>query len=98
MWGSRSDVDVADVQALDVPMELRLKLRAIVGLNDVNAKREAAPDFVDEANGGALVTRVVHLEDTNPRAIVDGGELIEPRPRLGDALEELDVQLQPVPR
>jgi hypothetical protein len=35
--GSRPDVDVADIQALDVAMELRLKLRAIVGLNDVNA-------------------------------------------------------------
>ena len=35
----RPDVDMANIQALDVPMKLRLKLGAVVGLQDVDAKR-----------------------------------------------------------
>jgi hypothetical protein len=34
-----SDVDVAKIQALKMPVELRLKLAAIVGLHHVDAKR-----------------------------------------------------------
>ena len=35
----RADVDVADVQGLQMPVEPRLKLGAVVGLNDVDAER-----------------------------------------------------------
>ena len=37
-WRSRLDVHVADVELLQVPMELRLKLGAVVGLNNVHAE------------------------------------------------------------
>jgi hypothetical protein len=45
----------------------------------------------------ALGARVVDLEHANPRAIVDGGELIEPPSRTGDALQEFHIELQSVP-
>ena len=77
-------------------MKLRLKLGAVVRLHDVHAKRQPPHDVVDELDGRALVARVVHLEHPNARAIVDGGELIEPLPGARNALEELHVQLQPV--
>lgn len=38
VWCPRTDVDMANVQRLDVPMELRLELRPVVSLNDVNAE------------------------------------------------------------
>ena len=62
----------------------------------MNAKRQALSDFVDESDCRALVARVVDLQHANPRAIVDGGELIQSLARAGNALEELDVQLEPM--
>jgi hypothetical protein len=35
---SWADVDVLDVEALEVPVEVGLKLRAIAGLDDVHSK------------------------------------------------------------
>jgi hypothetical protein len=79
-------------------MELRLELGAVVGLHDVNAKRQALSHFVDESNGGALVARIVDLEDADAGAVINGRELIQPFARARDPLEELDVELQPVAR
>ena len=61
---------MADVQGLDVPVESRLKLRSVVRLNNVDAEREPPKDVADEADRRVLVARVVHLEDSNARAIV----------------------------
>ena len=36
-----------------MPVELRLELGAVVGLNDLHAKREAPHDLVEEADRGA---------------------------------------------
>ena len=55
-------------------------------------------DFVDERDRRALGAGVVNLEHTNPRAVIDGGELIEPPSRAGDALEEFHIELQSVTR
>ena len=87
-----------DVVSFEVPMELRLELGAIVGLNDVDAKREAPPHLVHEADRGALVARVEHFEYANPRAVVDRGELVEPAATARDPLEELHVELEPMAR
>ena len=46
-----------NIEALEVPVELRLELSAVVGLYHVHAEWQAAEDFVDELNGGALVAR-----------------------------------------
>ena len=45
-----ANVGVANVTRLHVSVELRLELRAGVGLQDVDAKRQAAQDFVDALN------------------------------------------------
>src|SRR5262245_21918521 len=78
-----ADVHVPDVESLEMPVKLRLKLATVVGLHDVHAEWESAEDLVDEQLGRALVARVVHFQDADPGAIVDGRELIEasPRPR-----------------
>jgi hypothetical protein len=93
---SRLDVHVPNIQTLQVPVELRLKLSAVVRLHHVDAERQPVPDVVDESDGGALVARVVDLQHANPGAIVNGGELIEPLAGAGDPLEELHVQLESV--
>jgi hypothetical protein len=94
----RADVDVADSPFFEMPMELGLELGAVVRLHDEHAERQAVQDFVDERDRRALGAGVVHLEHVNPRAIVDGGELIEPPSRAGDALEEFHIELQSVSR
>ena len=50
------DVDMADVEALQMPVKLRLKLGAIIGLDDVDAERQSADHVIDEVHGGSLVT------------------------------------------
>jgi hypothetical protein len=70
MGRARADVDVADVPRLEGPVELRMELGTVIGLDDVHPGRQPAKDLVDELNGGALVTRVVDLEDANRSAVV----------------------------
>src|SRR6516164_5563899 len=91
------DIHVPDVELLEMPVELRLKFGAAVGLHDVDPKRESTPHLVNELDGRALIAPVIDLQHANSGAIVDGGELIEPPPRAGDALQELHVQLKPMP-
>jgi len=71
---TRSDVHVADVELLEVPVKARLELGAVVGLDEVHAKRQPANDFVGEVDGGRLIARVV-VQDSDASAVVDGGEL-----------------------
>ena len=87
--GARADVDVANVAPFEVPVEFRLELGAVVGLHDVYAEGQAAEDLVDEECGCPLGAGIVDLEDANSRAIVDGGELIQPLTSAGDSLQEL---------
>ena len=44
MWGARPDVDVPDVERVEMPVELGLKFRAIVGWNDVDAEGQSPAD------------------------------------------------------
>jgi hypothetical protein len=46
--GPRTDVEVPHVLRLEVPVELGLEFGAIVGLHDVDPKRQAAEHIVDE--------------------------------------------------
>src|SRR4026208_388985 len=64
----------------------------------MDAEREAVPDLLKESDCGALIAGIVDLQHADARAVVDGGELIEPLAGPGDALEELHVQRQAVPR
>src|SRR5215208_5350973 len=77
-----------------MPMKLRLELGAMISLDDVDAEREPAHDFVEKASGRPLVARVEHLQDADPRAVIDRRELIQPLASAGDSLEELHVHLQ----
>ena len=45
---ARTDVDVADVPRLEVPVELGLELGAVVGLDDVHTKRQPPHDLIGE--------------------------------------------------
>ena len=69
-----------------------MKFGAVIGLHHVHAKRQPAKDFVDELHGCALVAGVVDLQNANPRAVVNGRELVQSSPRSRDALQELYVQ------
>ena len=82
-------IDMPDIERLSMPVELRLELRAIVGLEDVDAEREPLPHLVKELDGGPLVASVEDFEHSDSGAIVDGGELIEALLRQGNALEEI---------
>ena len=89
---------MADVLRLEMPVEFGLELGAVVGLDDEHSKRQTTEHFVDEPDGGALVARVVDLQDPNSGAIVNGGELIEPPARPGNSFQELHIELQSVTR
>ena len=81
-----------------MPVKVGLELGAIVGLNDKDAEGESPEDVINEGDRRALIARVKNLQHANPRAVVDGGELIKPPARARDALEKLDVDLQAMPR
>jgi len=51
----RSDVHVADIQGLEAPVEVRLELGAVVGLDHVDAEREPSQHLVKEADGRPLL-------------------------------------------
>jgi len=87
---------VPDAELAQVPVELGLELGPVVGLHDVDAKRQTPDDLVDELDGGRLIAGVVDLEHPDAGAVVDGRELVETLPGARDALEELHVHLEPV--
>ena len=93
----RPDVHVADVARLEVPVEMRLKLRAVVRLDDVHPEGQSPEDLIDEGDVRPLITGGVYLQNADARAIVDRGELKEPATRAGDALEELHIDLESMP-
>ena len=74
-------------------MEPRLKLGTVIRLHDVDSERQAVQDVVDESNGGGLIARIIELEDPDPCAIVNRGELEEAFPRARNPLQKLHVQL-----
>jgi hypothetical protein len=59
---------------------------AIIGLDHKDAKGQPPNDFVHEADRRSLITGIVDLEYADARAIIDGGELIEPLLRACDPL------------
>jgi hypothetical protein len=79
-------------------MEFRLKLRPIVRLQNMNAKRKSLSNLVKEPDSGALVARIINLQYADTRAIVDNSELIESFSRPGNTFQKLHVHLQAVAR
>jgi hypothetical protein len=96
--GVRGRMDtLADVERLEMPVEMGLEFSAVVGLNHVDAERQAPEDVIDECDGGALMAGVVDLEHANAGSIVDRRELVEPPARARDAFEKRDVDLEAMP-
>ena len=87
-----------DIERFGMPMKPRLELGAVVRLKREDPEWEAFADLVQEADRRALIAGVVDLENAYTRAVVNRGELIQPFPRSWDALKELHVHLQAVPR
>ena len=75
-WCFRTDVDVADVMFLQVPVEVGLELGAVIRLDDEHSEGKPSDDLVDEADGRLLVADIVDLEHTDTRAVIDGRKLI----------------------
>jgi len=94
----RPNVHMANIAFFEVPVELRLKLCAIVGLHDEDAEWQPPTHFVDELDGCPLRARIKQLQHTNARAVVDRCELVEPPPRARDPLQELHVELESMAR
>jgi hypothetical protein len=91
-----SDIRVLVIQVLQVPVEVGLEFRPVVGLDDHDPEGEPPPYLVHELDRRRLVAAVVDLEHPDAGAIVDGSELVEATSGARDALEELDVHLQPM--
>jgi hypothetical protein len=77
-------------------MEARLELGTIVRLQCEDPERESLSNLVQEADGRTLIAPIVDLQDSDPRAVIDSGELIEPFARARNALKKLHVHLQAV--
>src|SRR5688572_6803878 len=98
MRGTWPNVDVTNVFGLEVPVKLRLKLGAIVGLHHVHAKGEAPQDTVHKADGRVLIAGIKDLEHADTGAVINRGELIESSLAARNPLQKLHVHLQSVPR
>jgi len=70
------DVDVANASIEQVPVKRRLELRTVVGLDLFDPEGQLLEDVVNELDGGLLVQLSVGLEDAEPGAVIDGGELV----------------------
>jgi hypothetical protein len=78
--------------------KLGLELRTVVGLDHVHAEREASHHLVEKVDRRALIARIEHLQDADPRAVIDRRELIQALPRAGIRSRELHIDLQAMPR
>ena len=68
---TRLDVGVADAEVLDMPVELRLELVAVVGPDFSDAERELRDYMIDEVYGVRLGVAFIDLKRADPRCIVD---------------------------
>src|SRR5260370_15897795 len=81
-----------------MPVEGGLELGTVVGLDLLDPKGEFLEDVVCELDRGLLVQLSVDLQDPQPRAVVDGCELVVLLAHTTDGLDELDVDLNGVAR
>src|ERR1700730_7632897 len=76
-----------------MPVEGGLKLCPVVGLDLLDLKGQLLEDVVGELDCGLLVQLPVDLQDPQPRAVVDGGELVVLLAHAAYGVYELDVDL-----
>ena len=89
---------MVDALIVEMPVELSIKLAAVVRLDRLYAKRQPREHIIDKVNGVLLVVAVVDLEHAQPGAIINGRELkVVLGPALlavsTNALQELHVDL-----
>ena len=83
-------------------MERALELGAVVRLDDLDGEGELGQHVVDELHGALLGVAFIDPQDTNPGAVIDGGELVvalltTARTGAGrQRFDELHVDLDPV--
>lgn len=85
---------MADVLRFKVPVEAGVELSSIIHLDDKHTKRQPLDDLIDKPDRRSLIAGTVDFKHPNTRAVVDGGELIQPPCGARDSLEELNIQLQ----
>jgi hypothetical protein len=81
-----------------MPVELGLKFRAVVGLDLLDDEGQLLEHVVDELDRGLLVEAVLDAKYPNPRAVIDGGELIVAFLAAAKRSDELHVDLNLVAR
>jgi hypothetical protein len=69
---------VADAFVLDMPMEFRLELMAVIGSDFLNAERKGCNDMIHEIDGIGLVVTFVDLQGTDSFRIINGRVLKTP--------------------
>ena len=89
-----SDVHVLDAEILNMPVERGTELRAVVGLDALDAEGERLQNVVDELDRGLLAEALIHPQHAKARAVVDRRELVVPAPRALERRDELHVELQ----
>src|SRR6266566_8854542 len=82
----------------EMPMEGGLELGPVIGLDLLDPKGELLENIVSELDRGLLVQLPVDLENPQPRAVIDGGELVVLLAHATDGVDELDVDLNGVAR
>lgn len=88
-------IAVNDAAVLRVPMELRLELVTIVGMNILDAKRNLADYVVEKVDRAGLGMGPVDFQSPNAGGVVDGRVLVALDSTTARVREyrELDVDL-----
>jgi len=73
LGAARFDVSVSDALVLDMPVELSLKLVAIVGAYLLNAERKLFDDVVNEVYGVRLCVTLVDFQCSHTGCIINRG-------------------------
>lgn len=85
-----------DAEVLEVPAERVGELGAVVRLDLLDGEREGRSHLLDEVRGALHGVVVVDAENAEPRAVVDGGELIVPLACETEVHEEFHVHLHAI--
>ena len=67
---------MADALIEHIPVEARLELRTVVGLDLLDLERKPGPDVIEELDCGLLIRSRIGAKYSQPGAVVDGGSLV----------------------
>jgi len=100
LGAARFDVSVSDALVLDMPVELSLKLVAIVGAYLLNAERKLFDDVVSEVYGVRLCVTLVDFQCSHTGCIINRGILVafDLSAAFSSKYQELHVHLDMVTR